>query len=116
VHNQTFKIVLWKNLDVVNNTITEVHRTAGMKPANIDSIDGFVNYYFDAPQIVSGTIYIGIIQDYTDPIGIGVDHNTNSNGKIFYNSFNVWYTSQVQGSLMMRPVLGRDVRVNVREV
>ena len=112
VHTETFEICYWTSLSP-----NPQHTTQNLVPANIDSINGFVNYYFDVPQSVSaGTIYIGIIQDFSDPIGIGFDVNTNSGSKIFYNIFSQWYSSTALGSLMMRPLFGKDVRVGVDEI
>jgi len=113
VHSETFEICYWTSLS------GNPYRTTNLVPANMDSINGFVNYYFDVPQSVSaGTIYVGVIQDYSDPIGIGVDKNTGTNytnSKVFYNIFSQWYPSTLQGYLMMRPLLGKDTRVGINE-
>lgn len=71
----------------------------------------FVRYKLDAPLFIAGgtTFFIGFDQNTTMPINIGVDKNTNSQDKIYYNSLGSWLHPPFTGSLMMRPILGSAV-------
>ncbi len=72
----------------------------------------FSFYAFDQPVAVGpGTYYIGLSQPanfQSDSVYYGLDKNTNNNIQKF--SFNVngfWVNSAVQGTVMMRPMVGR---------
>jgi len=69
----------------------------------------FMTYLIDtANVVVSGTFYIGYMQDGATSLNLGMDLNTNQQFKIFYNSGSGWINTVFQGALMLRPVL-RDV-------
>lgn len=117
VHQDLFSLCLWSDINVQNNTETLVSQTIDKKPANNDSINGFVDYFFDAPLSVdSGINYIGIVQSSQTEIGLGVDHNTDSHDKMFLNFNNQWYNSTITGSWMMRPIFGKMLTIGVNEV
>lgn len=117
VHLDLFSLCLWSAIDVGNNTETLVYQTIDQRPANNDSINGFVDYYFDQAQWVNAGInYIGIIQSSITEIGIGVDHNTDSHDKMFLNYNNQWYQSTIHGTWMMRPIFGKKLSIGVNEV
>lgn len=104
VSNKLFRLVVWSSISPSENVI---YLKADQKPAYTDSINGFATYRIDPPLPVSGTIYIGWIQNSTDLLNIGVDKNVFSNSKMFYNTTGTWYNSiVVDGSWMMRPLLG----------
>jgi len=59
------------------------------------------------PQFMNpSTFFIGFFQNTSQELSIGVDKNTNSQDKIYYNTTGIWYNSPYSGSLMMRPVFG----------
>ncbi|MEO6883812.1 MAG: T9SS type A sorting domain-containing protein [Bacteroidia bacterium] len=54
----------------------------------------------------AGTYYIGMIQEFAQPLNIGFDENTDSHTNLYYNVTGTWQQSGFQGSLMFRPVFG----------
>lgn len=117
VHQDDFNLCLWSSIDTVGNTATLVHQSFNNFPANNDSINGFIDYWFDEPQWVNaGICYIGIVQVAVDEIGLGVDHNTDSHEKMYVNYFNHWYRSGIQGSWMMRPIFGKKLTIGINEI
>jgi hypothetical protein len=67
----------------------------------------FVRYYLETPVYLTvGTFFVGFDQNTTQPINVGVDKNTNTQTKTFYNTSGVWQNPPNKGSLMMHPVLG----------
>ncbi len=116
VHQDLFSLCLWSSINVSANSDVLAYKRIDLKPANNDSINGFVNYYFDVPLVVGpGNIYVGIIQNTDNEIGIGVDHNTDSHSKMFVNYNNQWYQSITHGSWMMRPFFGKDLTIGIVE-
>lgn len=67
----------------------------------------FIRYYLKQPLYLSAsTFYIGFTQKTNQFLNVGVDKNTNTQSKIFYNVTGTWITSPNTGSLMMHPVFG----------
>lgn len=67
----------------------------------------FIRYPLDAPlYLAPGNYYVGFTQNTNQFLNVGVDKNTNSQTKIFYNVTGVWNTSPFVGSLMLHPVFG----------
>lgn len=117
VHQDLFSLCLWSSLTVGTNNDILVHQQIDNKPANNDSINGFVDYYFDTAQWVNaGTNYIGIIQSSINEIGIGVDHNIDSHTRMFLNYYNQWVQSTITGSWMIRPIFGKKLTIGVNEI
>lgn len=69
--------------------------------------DQFIHYYLYPPiYLNAGTFYIGFTQKTTQFLNVGVDKNTNTQDKIYYNVSGGWNNPPFPGSLMMHPVFG----------
>ncbi|MCE9540380.1 MAG: T9SS type A sorting domain-containing protein [Bacteroidetes bacterium] len=69
--------------------------------------DQFTHYYLYPPLYLNAsTFYIGFTQKTTQFLNVGVDKNTNTQDKMFYNVTGAWNNSPFTGSLMMHPVFG----------
>ncbi|HNP99506.1 MAG TPA: T9SS type A sorting domain-containing protein, partial [Bacteroidia bacterium] len=108
VHNKLFQLAYWNSVDVAGNTDHLVYKMINQKPANIDVINGFATYLFDTLLVVpQGSAWVGLIQNEPQTLyGIGLDRNTDSHQKMNYHLDGFWYTSQVHGSWMIRPLFG----------
>jgi len=81
-----------------------------------NSLTEFYTYLLDEPLLVNGVFYVGWEQTTNDNLNLGLDRNTNSKNKIFFNADGQWLTSSIPGgSLMMRPVLGREEFLGMEE-
>ena len=82
--------------------------------------DGFTFVPFEAPIPASGRIFVGLVQQGEDRIHIGLDKNTNTNPDVVWYKFpsTGWAQSEIQGSLMIRPVMraGKEVVTGIDEV
>jgi hypothetical protein len=81
----------------------------------------FTRYYLESPVYLSAgaTFFIGMDQNTTQPINIGVDKNTNAQNMAYYNTSGSWQHPPLAGTLMMHPVLGQPaevVGINNKEV
>jgi hypothetical protein len=106
-------LAVWSNVDVGSNTANQIYLMIDQFPRNVDSINGFATYKYDAPLIVGpGNIWVGFTQSnesvYETYIGMGVDRNVNNQNNMFISYNNQWYTSSFVGSWMLRPVFGKD--------
>jgi len=69
------------------------------------SVNEYGYYKFNTGVPVTDTFYVGIQQTIDDFFNIGLDKNTNSGDKIYYNVDGNWeQNTQIDGSLMIRPV------------
>lgn len=78
----------------------------------------FVRYEFARPVLVSGTFYIGYRQNSPGALAVGLDQNTSSGDRMFFNLGELWEQNDlVQGSLMLRPVFDQidDTIVGVED-
>jgi hypothetical protein len=73
--------------------------------------DHFERYELAQPITVSGDIWVGIIQNTTTPVGVGMDRTWDNDSLIAWDSSGVWVNSRLKGSLMIRPEL-RNIRYN----
>jgi hypothetical protein len=81
-----------------------------------NNLTEFYTYLLDEPVLVNGVFYVGWEQTTTDNLNIGLDKNTNSKSKIFFNADGQWLVSSIpRGSLMMRPVLGPEEYLDIPE-
>ncbi len=68
----------------------------------------FSYYEFDKTVKVNSTFYIGIRQQYSKTINIGFDSSTDNHKYVFYEVGEGWKNSSFPGSLMIRPVMGKN--------
>ncbi len=71
----------------------------------------FIHVPLDQGILVKGKFFVGWQQNSTATIGVGFDKDSDSEGKIFYNTNGAWTqntdsTANLHGNLMIRPVFG----------
>ena len=86
-----------------------------------EGYDLFAYYPLDNPVPVSGTIHVGFIKQNVERLNVGLDKSTNANvGNLHYRlgPGADWQVSEIEGSLMIRPVLraGGDPIISVKEI
>ncbi len=112
--NASITLFVWSSLDKQGQEI--VFRRQGATIQNTGAIDRFGTYTLESPVQVKDTFYIGFQQQTDDFIAVGLDKNTDSGEKIFFNVNGSWERNQdVRGSLMMRPRFAGDPVTGVEE-
>ena len=86
-----------------------------------NAYDGFTYIPFEAPiPVTAGRIFVGFVQQGEERINIGLDKSTNTNlDHLWYNFPGLsWSPSEIEGSLMIRPVLraGKEEVTQVNDV
>ncbi len=74
-------------------------------------INGFYSYRIPGGVMVDGIFYVGWKQRSESFLNAGFDVNTPHGGKQFYWLNGVWSQSQVDGSVMIRPVVGDPLKI-----
>ena len=98
-----FYLTVWSSL----SPETLIYKSKRVRPEFKDSINAFYTYQIeDTVILVGGTIYVGWQQLTEDNLNVGFDRNTNSQSKTFFNVEGSWVGSAINGSLMIRPLMG----------
>jgi len=75
-----------------------------------EEINGFYTYILPDGVMVNGDFYVGWKQRSETFLNAGFDLNTPHGDKQFYWLNGEWRQSQVQGSIMIRPVVGDPLK------
>lgn len=80
--------------------------------------DKFTRYELETPVVVSGNYYVGWLQQTDVLLNVGFDQNTNTANRIRFNTQGTWQTSNLSGSLMIRPAYttAKDYLLSTPEV
>jgi len=114
--NQTdrfFTLKLWESIKGVEDADTTILLTSipdleVLYPEG-DNHTGYVLYCFEDGIPVKNQFYVGIQQEGSIELHLGFDRNNDSKDKLFFNTFNEWASSKEEGSVMIRPVIGRPL-------
>jgi len=102
-----FKLAVWDH-DVNNDCPGNlIYSMSGYRPEYYHELNKYYSYTFDTLLVVSEIFYVGWIQTTPVLLNVGFDRNNNNRNKIFYNLGQEWSNSSFNGSLMIRPVLGK---------
>jgi hypothetical protein len=112
---RTFDLMVWDDNNGIPGNVLyseeEVQVTQG------DVINGFYTYVIPDGLILNNIFYVGWRQLSETFLNAGLDINTPNAGRQFYWLNGEWNQSQVQGSIMIRPVVGGPLRVTaIRDV
>lgn len=101
-----FDIVVWRDNNGKPGEV--LYSLENQRPVWDDSLRyNFSNYRFDDIVKVNSTFYVGIRQRYSKSINIGFDSSIDNHQYNFYDVGEGWKNSAYQGSLMLRPVMGK---------
>jgi hypothetical protein len=106
---RSFDIMVWNDNNGIPGDV--VYSQEEMTVTRGDGINGFYTWILNSPKMVSGDFYVGWRQRSETFLNAGFDVNTPHGGKQYYWLNGNWNVSQVQGSLMIRPVMGDPVKI-----
>jgi len=104
-NKRAFDLMVWNDKngfpgDVIYNR-NEVMVETG------EAVNGFYNYSVIDGIPVNGVFYVGWRQRSETFLNVGLDINTPNKGRQLYWLNGQWHQSQVNGSIMIRPVVGK---------
>ena len=108
-NKRAFDLVVWDNNDGIPGNIIYTREEVMVEQGNM--INGFYNYTIPEGAVVNGIFYIGWRQRTETFLNAGLDVNTPHAGRQFYWLNGEWRQSQVQGSIMIRPVVGAPLNI-----
>jgi hypothetical protein len=109
---QYFYLTVWNDN---NNKPGDIIAEQMVLPMFTDSLNKFVTYHFSPPVRISGVFYLGWQQSTDDNLNIGFDRYNDSRVNILYNVTGEWTTSSYNGSLMIRPIVGKPIPLGINE-
>ncbi len=104
---QFFNLAVWD--DKNGNPGNLIYSQEGVRPEYEGELNRFHTYQLDSAISVSQVFYVGLIQNNNQFLNIGFDVNRDNSNRIFYNIHGHWVNSSFEGSLMIRPVVGRTI-------
>ena len=104
-----FSLAVWDNDENTDLPGNLIYSKAGFKPEYQNELNEFYTYDLDTQIVVSDIFYVGWIQVTTTLLNVGFDKNNNNRANIFYNLGQEWFNTVFDGSLMIRPVLGKKL-------
>lgn len=118
-----FSIRIYDNINQGLNQDPFIYEETFLIP-KYDSTKPYDYVYYVFPEAVhipaSKPYYVAIIQPTgggSDSFYIGLDVHTNSSLNRYINVEGTWEASQIQGSLLLRPLLGKDISyLNTNEI
>lgn len=102
-NQMSFDLMVWDNNNGLPGNILYSAEDSLVKQGN--QINGFYTYRIKDGVPVNGTFYVGWKQRSEAFLNAGLDINTPNGGRQFYWLNGEWNQSQVQGTLMIRPVV-----------
>ncbi len=120
-HYKEFYINIYSTLIGVNGfyTDTKIYEQDFNYPGYIDTINHFWVYKFENPVLLpAGTFYAGTEQpafSASDSLYFGLDVNRVGSNHAYYRVYGAgtpWNPSLIAGAIMIRPLLGHDIKAS----
>jgi hypothetical protein len=105
---RSFDLMIWNDNNDLPGEV--IYKMEGLMVEQGDDINEFHTYVLPDGVMVDDVFYVGWKQRSETFLNAGFDVNTPHNGKQFYWLNGTWYQSQVNGSVMIRPVVGDPLK------
>lgn len=112
-NKRAFDIMVWDDINGLPGNLLYTKEEVIVENGSV--INGFYNYHIPEGVLVDGTFYVGWKQRSETFLNAGFDINTPHRGRQFYWLNGAWNQSQVNGSVMIRPVLGLPILTGIND-
>ena len=113
-NKRAFDIQVWDDNNGIPGNV--IYNKEEVIVENGTMINGFYNYYIPGGVKVEGTFYVGWKQRSETFLNAGFDINTPNKGRQYFWLNGDWSESQVNGSVMIRPVVGRPILTGIKDI
>ena len=107
-NKRAFDLMVWDNNNGKPGNV--IYSREEVMVEQGEAINGFFSYNIPGGVMVNDIFYVGWKQRSETFLNAGFDVNTPNSGKQFFWLNGEWQQSQVQGSIMIRPVVGEPLR------
>ncbi len=115
--NKMFYLQIYRKIAAVDGQDEMVYQQVDLYPEYESRVDGFVTYRFDNPPVLdAGAFYVALMfpaGGFSDSLYIGLDKNKRGANFRYYKVTTQWEPSLIEGALMIRPLVGKDIPVSV---
>jgi hypothetical protein len=108
-NKRAFDLMVWDNNNGVPGNVIYSREEVMVEQGEV--INGFYTYNIPDGVMVNDLFYVGWKQRSETFLNAGFDVNTPHAGRQFYWLNGEWLQSQVQGSIMIRPVVGDALKI-----
>lgn len=103
----SFKLNVWSDIEGKPGNI--IYTKENLRPENADELNKYITYKLDTVLVLSGNFFIGWQKGNSpEMLNVGFDVNRIHNDKLFYNISGEWVKSQLKGTIMIRPLFGKN--------
>jgi hypothetical protein len=113
-NKRSFDIMVWGDNNGTPSDVLYTREEVMVEQAPV--INGFTRYYIPGGVTVDGAFYVGWKQRSETFMNAGFDINTPNKGRQMYWLNGSWNQSQVSGSVMIRPVMGKALATGTSDV
>jgi hypothetical protein len=108
-NKRAFDLMVWDNNNGIPGNV--LYSVEDVMVEQGEKINGFYSYNIPGGLMLDDIFYVGWKQRSETFLNAGFDVNSPHNGKQFFWLNGEWQQSQVDGSVMIRPVLGDRLKV-----
>jgi len=116
-----FTLMVWKSIDTNNTGAGEdtLYYQPRTRFQYIPQRNGFAIYLLEPPlaldvsQLNGNKFYIGWQQLFPENMQVGLDLNSSAKEHMYFYADGEWSSSQVDGAVMIRPVVGKPLPVSI---
>lgn len=116
----TIFITIWSHDAANNQPDTIIYQDQLFSYVNYgDQLNEFITYPLETKIFVDSIspIWVGWTQTDNISLNVGNDKNTNNNlSRLKYNVTGSWFSSIIEGTLMIRPVVGEIIVTDLQEI
>lgn len=112
-NKRAFDLMVWDDNNGIPGNIIYTKEEALVEQGR--SINGFYSYLIPGGVSVDGVFYVGWRQRSETFLNAGFDINTPHKGRQLFWLNGGWTGSQVDGSIMIRPVVGNPIITGIRD-
>jgi len=102
-----FRIAIWTSSNGVPGNL--IYKSDTFATPQYTQLNEFVRVAFDTILLITDTVFVGYEQRYDSDLYVGWDMNRIQQNKLYYNVDNSWMRSEIEGTLMLRPVFGAPI-------
>ena len=113
-NQRAFDLMVWDDNNGTPGNLLYVKEEAIVQQG--DELNGFHDYIIPGGVMINDIFYIGWRQRSETFLNAGFDVNTPHNNRQFYWINGNWIQSQVQGSIMIRPVTGKPLTTSILDI
>ncbi|HUS86109.1 MAG TPA: T9SS type A sorting domain-containing protein [Bacteroidales bacterium] len=106
-NQKSFDIVIWSESNGIPGSLLYEQNEVTVDPG--EAVNGYTSYVLDDPLPVNGYFFVGWRQRSETFLNAGLDFNTPASGKQYYFINGNWNMSQVNATLMIRPIVGPEI-------